>query len=50
MSRVDGVVRDVDGGNSLDGVSVTIRPLGQTRITNSDGRFSFQNIPRASIS
>jgi hypothetical protein len=45
MSRVQGSIRDADGNDALEGVGVRFAPLGISRVTGSDGRFLFQNVP-----
>jgi hypothetical protein len=45
MSRVPGRIRDADGGGGLEGAAVSLSPLGLVKVTDSHGRFSFQDVP-----
>jgi hypothetical protein len=45
MSRIRGIVRDLERDEPIGGVEVSLQPLAQTRLTDADGRFSFDNVP-----
>ena len=41
---ISGVVKDFQTNQPLEGVKVTITSTGDSKITNSDGQFSFENL------
>lgn len=41
---ISGTVTDADTHEPLKGVSITITPQGETKVTGSDGTFSFQEV------
>lgn len=41
---ISGVVKDFQNNNPLEGVKVTITSTGDSKITGSDGQFSFENL------
>lgn len=47
---ISGSVVDEDTKNLLKGVSVSISPLGDTQVTNSDGTYSFKELAPADYS
>jgi hypothetical protein len=45
MTRILGRIRDADGGDGLEGASVSFPQLRLARVSDADGRFAFQDVP-----
>lgn len=41
---ISGVIKDAQSNRALEGVKVTVTSTGASKITNSDGQFSFDNL------